>query len=186
MTADARNITYVTCDREFTDEELQEIVTLFQKAEIDPLARWRIVPKRRIYHIVAGDDNWTPTTDELQSLVQIFQEANLENRGDTIISTSSMVHIGSPIRVDVLDLEGDVSFVGNYAIPSELKAGVEWKHEDGEIYTVVTVSNLNSTRPDFTPTVVFRGPDGAVWSRPVSEFVAKCEPLPLPDEDEDE
>ena len=42
---------------------------------------------RRMIHITAGDDNWTPTASELQDLVQRFQAANVDPLNTTIVAT---------------------------------------------------------------------------------------------------
>lgn len=46
-----------------------------------------------------------------------------------------------------------------------------WVHKDGAIYQVIQLANVDSTQPDRYPvTVVYRGEDGKVWSRPASDW----------------
>lgn len=46
-----------------------------------------------------------------------------------------------------------------------------WTHTNGNVYTVIAHTNLLSDRPEkFPPTVVYRGTNGNVWSRPVSDW----------------
>jgi hypothetical protein len=131
---------------------------------------------RKIFHLTVGNDNYEPTVEEMHAIVRLFQEAEFDPRG-SVVATSSMVQVASPIKVDVLELDGNTEFISHAALPDDLKAGIEWLHKStGNLYEVITVSNLNSTKPDFVPTVVYRGRDGAVWSRPVSEFIEKFEP----------
>lgn len=139
---------------------------------------------RKMVHLTVGNDNYEPTPEELLKIVELFQEAEFDPRG-SFVATSSVVKADAPIKVDVLELDGNTEFVAHAALPDDLKAGIEWLHKStGNLYEVVTVANLNSTKPDFVATVVYRGRDGAVWSRPVSEFIEKFQP-PLSDESEE-
>ena len=46
-----------------------------------------------------------------------------------------------------------------------------WQHRDGDIYKVVMLANEATEQPDRYPvTVVYRGKDGKVWSRPLSDW----------------
>lgn len=140
--------------------------------------------ERKLIHVVAGDENWAPTGDELQAIVKAFQDANYDPEGG-IVATREVVRAECPIRMEVLEVDDDTQFVGHSALPAGLRAGREWTHtKTNNVYQVITVSNLNSTKPDFLPTVVYRDKDGAVWSRPLSEFVEKFSPPPTEDETE--
>lgn len=139
---------------------------------------------RKIVHLTVGNDSYEPTVEEMQAIVKLFQEAEFDPRG-SVVATSSMVQVASPIKVDVLELDGNTEFVAHAAPDYWLRAGIEWLHKKtGNLYEVITVSNLNSTQPDFVPTVVYRGRDGAIWSRPVSEFIEKFQG-PVPNECEE-
>lgn len=46
-----------------------------------------------------------------------------------------------------------------------------WRHnENGNIYRILLLTNLDATNPKFVPTVVFQGRDGRHWSRPFAEW----------------
>ena len=51
--------------------------------------------------------------------------------------------------------------------------GERYKHHNGNEYEVVIVSNLDSQRPEYTPTVVYKGDNGKVWSKTLTDFNAK-------------
>lgn len=54
----------------------------------------------------------------------------------------------------------------------------EWQHNNGSLYTVLVVANTHATRVDEYPvTVVYRGADGKVWSRPLSRWHASMSPV---------
>lgn len=53
------------------------------------------------------------------------------------------------------------------------QTGEVWKHHSGRFYVVENTSNLLSDRPEFLPTVIYMGPTGVIYSRPVSEFLDK-------------
>lgn len=45
-----------------------------------------------------------------------------------------------------------------------------WRHYNGVVYEVVAIANEHSTRDVYPPTVVYRGPNGRIWSRPLSDW----------------
>lgn len=46
-----------------------------------------------------------------------------------------------------------------------------WKHYNGRLYSVLTVTNMYSQNPDYIPQVVYQGfTNGHVWSRPVNDW----------------
>jgi hypothetical protein len=47
----------------------------------------------------------------------------------------------------------------------------KWKHTNGIVYEVMFLTNIGTLYPDKYPiTVVYRGPNGKVWSRPLSDW----------------
>lgn len=53
------------------------------------------------------------------------------------------------------------------------KTGERYKHHNGNEYEVVIMSNLDSQRPEYPPTVVYKGDNGKVWSKTLADFNAK-------------
>lgn len=51
-----------------------------------------------------------------------------------------------------------------------IKINSRWKHSSGRIYSVITLTNLESTREDYPVTVVYQGESGTIWSRPYSDW----------------
>lgn len=51
--------------------------------------------KKEILHIIAGDDTWTPTTQELQDLVDTFQNALKETKPNElpVVATRNGVQV---------------------------------------------------------------------------------------------
>lgn len=63
-------------------------------------------------------------------------------------------------------------------LPAGPAPGTGWQHANGNRYTVLAIANGESTRPDEYPvTVVYRGENGQVWSRPLSRWHASMTPL---------
>ena len=57
-----------------------------------------------------------------------------------------------------------------------VKSGNVVRHHSGRIYTILHLSNTHANDSDkFPVTVVYRGANGLVWSRPLSHFVDKFE-----------
>lgn len=50
------------------------------------------------------------------------------------------------------------------------ETGSTWRHKNGNEYTVLLVANLASERNEYPVTVVYRGQNGKVWSRPLSRW----------------
>jgi hypothetical protein len=53
-----------------------------------------------------------------------------------------------------------------------------WKHEKtGDSYIVKGFANMNSDKPDrYPPTIIYKGPDGRVWSAPLAEWHGRMTP----------
>lgn len=56
--------------------------------------------------------------------------------------------------------------------------GSQWAHTNGNRYTVLCIANEFTERPEQYPqTVVYRGENGRIWSRPVSEWGRSMTPV---------
>lgn len=59
-----------------------------------------------------------------------------------------------------------------------------YKHENGNEYTVIAISNEHSEREEYQPRVVYQGDNGRVWDKPLIEFMSKMKlianPSPAP------
>lgn len=48
-----------------------------------------------------------------------------------------------------------------------------WKHRTGNLYRVTAITNLESVKDDFPVTVVYKGMDGSLWSKPAKDWHMK-------------
>lgn len=48
-----------------------------------------------------------------------------------------------------------------------------WAHRNGNEYTVLVLTNTESTRPEYPPRVIYQGDNGNVWDKTVEDFLAK-------------
>lgn len=55
-------------------------------------------------------------------------------------------------------------------IPS---VGEQYKHHNGNVYEVILITNKDSQRSEYPVTVVYKGENGKVWSKPLADFKAK-------------
>lgn len=54
---------------------------------------------------------------------------------------------------------------------TEPTPGTDWRHRNGNRYTVVVLANTHTEDPDRYPvTVVYRGENGRMWARPLSDW----------------
>lgn len=61
-------------------------------------------------------------------------------------------------------------------------AGDIYRHKAiGDVYTIITMTNIDATRPGWPPTVVYEDMHERIWSRPLSEFNEKFAPV-VPEE----
>lgn len=52
-----------------------------------------------------------------------------------------------------------------------IKIGQKYRHNNGNIYTVILLANVNSENPKYPLTVVYKNVNnGTVWSRPASDW----------------
>ena len=56
--------------------------------------------------------------------------------------------------------------------------GSQWQHHNGNRYEVLCIANEFSERPEYPPTVVYRGDNGRIWSRPAADWARSMAPLP--------
>jgi hypothetical protein len=53
----------------------------------------------------------------------------------------------------------------------EMKSGGRWRHHTGRIYVFIFIANEESTKPEYPPTVVYKGiSNGKIWTRPLSDW----------------
>lgn len=52
----------------------------------------------------------------------------------------------------------------------QVAPGDRWQHKNGGVYTVLYVTNTAVVREGHAPDVVYRGENGNVWSRPLSDW----------------
>lgn len=55
-------------------------------------------------------------------------------------------------------------------ILSKPQIGSVWEHTSGNKYIVLLISNTDSTKPNYPETVIYKGFNGKVWSRPLSDW----------------
>lgn len=58
---------------------------------------------RHMIHLMAGDENWTPTSEELQELVELFRDAQVV--GGSVISTSNAVKVKDAVQAEIVYVE---------------------------------------------------------------------------------
>lgn len=51
-----------------------------------------------------------------------------------------------------------------------LVIGSRWRHHNGEEYVVRGYANMDSTKEEYPPTVIYVGVNGKQWSRPLTEW----------------
>lgn len=57
------------------------------------------------------------------------------------------------------------------ALPVAPEIGTKWKHYNGTLYVVDDISNLESTKVEYPPTVFYRNlHTNSKWSRPLSDW----------------
>jgi hypothetical protein len=129
---------------------------------------------RTLLHITAGNDSWTPTEAELQDIAARFTKGlNVDDGKIGLVATRDCVEFTTTF-VQGAEVVNVAAVRAPAPIPENLRAGRKWTHpKTGNEYEVLIVSNERSTKPDFVPTVVYRDEAGAIWSRPVSEFLEK-------------
>lgn len=52
-----------------------------------------------------------------------------------------------------------------------VKPGSVWQHHSGIFYRVLAIANNTlNPKPNYPPTVIYRGPNGNLWSGPLSDW----------------
>lgn len=63
-------------------------------------------------------------------------------------------------------------------IGKTVKVDTRWRHHNGCEYTVKSLANVTSTRPEYPVTVVYQGDNGLIWTKRLEDFLAKMTPIP--------
>lgn len=53
---------------------------------------------------------------------------------------------------------------------NNIKPKTTWQHRNGNVYEVIMLTNEQSTNDNYPVNVVYRGNNGNVWSRPISDW----------------
>lgn len=54
--------------------------------------------------------------------------------------------------------------------PEKVSENSLWRHSSGRCYRVLMLTNQEADNPKYPVTVVYRGTNGRVWSRPLSDW----------------
>jgi len=52
----------------------------------------------------------------------------------------------------------------------DVASGSKWVHRNGLVYTVLFLTNIDTQHPHHAITVVYVGPNGKLWSRPLDDW----------------
>jgi len=53
----------------------------------------------------------------------------------------------------------------------QIQPNTVWQHSNGNLYSILVVTNLHSQNPNYTPVVVYQGSsNGHIWSRPIEDW----------------
>lgn len=52
----------------------------------------------------------------------------------------------------------------------ELEIGSKWTHRNGNKYEIILITNENSVNDKYPITVVYKGENGNIWSRLMSDW----------------
>ena len=60
----------------------------------------------------------------------------------------------------------------------QLEVGSNWRHKNGNEYTIMFFTNINSTDlVKYPPTVVYQGNNELLWSRPINDWHRSFVPI---------
>lgn len=79
-------------------------------------------------------------------------------------------HAGSSDVTTYYSLKETVNALLPWFTPA---AGQVYQHLNGNIYTVTAIANEHSTRPEYPPSVVYKGENGLTWCKPLENFQRK-------------
>lgn len=54
-----------------------------------------------------------------------------------------------------------------------IKPWSTWEHKNGNRYTVVFLANIHSNREEYPVTVVYKGDNGLIWTKPIENWYQK-------------
>lgn len=67
-------------------------------------------------------------------------------------------------------LKKAVEHIGQFFVPN---VGEVYQHINGNIYIVTAIANENSLRPEYPPSVVYKGENDLTWCKPLVNFLRK-------------
>lgn len=82
---------------------------------------------------------------------------------------SNLMYVGfeDEIDQDIIKMYEDTASNNIVSVPT-IKS--KWIHTNGIKYKVVLITNLDSVNEKYPTTVVYKGKNGKVWSRPLSDW----------------
>jgi hypothetical protein len=135
--------------------------------------------QRTMLHIKVGTDQWNPTDAEVDAIVKKFKDAEVDNKGRALVGTRKGVEVEQLFLDDAPEVtstapKSDIEplpmqfFQPDSGIPVQLSL---WKHRNGNIYRVLLITNMQSTKEEYPVTVVYEGyVNREIWSRPLSTW----------------
>lgn len=110
-------------------------------------------PKRKFME----DINYTVGLDS-------SKDTNIGNLATNICLAGEVFSTGKGI----LEQQVEVEQITEKDVQEPIEVNSVWKHNNGNIYTVIEIANLDSEDLTKYPiTVVYRGKNGKIWSRPL-------------------
>jgi len=99
---------------------------------------------RKVIAITVGDENYEPTSEELQNIVEMFMNAKLDPAG-------GFISVKFPYRARILNITGNEAVVAStgWLSDDDIKACVS-------AYTQVSLNNLFNAHPEIDGVAAFR------------------------------
>jgi len=62
---------------------------------------------RKVLHIVAGDDNWTPTMEQLEEIRNMFMACTMDEKGGVIVTRNAIEFLQEQpsVKIRVIDFD---------------------------------------------------------------------------------